>query len=217
MQGFRPARHVFRWESLEPPASIDHRRHRRRDFPLDPLHRSAAAANDLRHLEDAETDTKLLADGILELSTNRRATSFFPWSRTRSSPAITLNLIIDRSSSANTVAICIIARPNGPGAVDTLLFTDQRRTGSIEFPHRLCDMRQRASETIHGPNQKNVEATVHGVPKHLVKRRALLAAVPRCWFPEPRPDFGNVNEMFKSFCEIAQGRLLRSPCGLRNF
>ena len=45
-----------------------------------------------------------------------RPNVFFPSARTRSNPAITLDLIIDRSSSAKTVAICIIARPNGPVA-----------------------------------------------------------------------------------------------------
>ena len=32
-----------------------------------------------------------------------------------------------------------------------------------------------APETIHRPNQKNVEPTTHGVLEHLVKRRALVS------------------------------------------
>jgi hypothetical protein len=45
--------------------------HSRRHLPLDPLHRSTDAANDPRHLEDAVTGIKLLADGVLDFDANR--------------------------------------------------------------------------------------------------------------------------------------------------
>lgn len=46
-------------------------------LPLDPLHSATAASDDLGNLEDAMTGTKLLADGLLDLPTNRWATQLF--------------------------------------------------------------------------------------------------------------------------------------------
>lgn len=120
---------------------------------------------------------KLLTDRFLDLHPDRRtAQRFLPPTRTRSNPAITLDPIIERSSSANTVAICIIARPNVSG-VDALLLGNQRDIGCIQFRHSLLEVQNRATKTIHQPYEKDIEPTAHEVLEHLVERWSLVPAL----------------------------------------
>src|ERR1700722_42369 len=61
---------AIRWQSRR-------HHHCRRHLPLDALHRSAAAAREFGHLENAMTSAKLPADGLLDLRPYRRATELF--------------------------------------------------------------------------------------------------------------------------------------------
>ena len=139
-----------------------------------PLNCSAAAANDLRHFENAVTDTKLLTDGILDLPPNLRTTEF---------PALLADPIQSGHDSRSDHRPFQFSEhrgylhhcpPERTGAINALLIADQSDSGGVEFRHRLCDMEYAAPETIHGPDQKNVEPAAHGVLEHLIERWTLL-------------------------------------------
>ncbi len=117
---------------------------------------------------------KLLPDCFF-VPTAGRPSVFFPSARTRSSPAITLDIIIDLSSSTKTVAICIIARPNGPVASIPCcsLISATPAASSSAIAWATC-ITERPSRSI---DQTDIEATAHRVLEHLVERWAFLAAL----------------------------------------
>ena len=86
----------------------------RRHLSFDPLHRAAAHTDHSGHLEDAMTGAKLLADGCLDLPTDRRASELLdPLLADPVQPGDDPRRIISRSSSPKTQAIWIMALPNG--------------------------------------------------------------------------------------------------------
>ena len=109
---------------------------------------------------------KLLPDCIFNRPTDLRAAQRLLSFRAHAIQAITLDLIIDRSSSAKTVAICIMARPNGPvasmpccspisatpaassSAIACAMYRTERPKRSIDQTKQISNRRRMASLSI---------------------------------------------------------------------